>query len=150
MDQSGFQQFLRRQGKKAIANQSPHKFAWYTGDPAHYNARLAGKTIRAAAATAGEVEIKADEMQFILSASLHYQSFSGNRTAPGLGNGVLQDILWTAQIHRKRKMDSLFVTQSSKKRHTWAAASISALIVKRRKRNDEKFIERFCLAWPHD
>ena len=28
----------------AIANTSPHKFAWYAGDPAHYNDRLAGRT----------------------------------------------------------------------------------------------------------
>ena len=26
---------------------------------------------------------------------------------PGLGNGVLQDILWTAYIHPKRKMEDL-------------------------------------------
>ena len=29
----------------AIASASPHKFAWYTGDPAEYNDRLAGKAI---------------------------------------------------------------------------------------------------------
>jgi formamidopyrimidine-DNA glycosylase len=29
----------------AVANASPHKFAWYTGDPAEYDARLAGKVI---------------------------------------------------------------------------------------------------------
>lgn len=30
-----------------------------------------------------------------------------NQRIPGLGNGVLQDILWTAKIHPKRKMDEL-------------------------------------------
>lgn len=173
--------------KLALANQSPHKFAWYTGDPAHYNERLAGKTIRSAAPTAGEVEIEADEMQLILGASLGYYPAGERRPArhqlllefddesalvatiqmwgglfcvregepvgfedyrlgrerpsplsdafdrahfdslfpenpaklsakaflateqriPGLGNGVLQDILWTAKIHPRRKMDSL-------------------------------------------
>ncbi len=32
----------------AVANASPHKFAWYTGDPAEYNSRLAGKTVSGA------------------------------------------------------------------------------------------------------
>lgn len=173
--------------KNGVANQSPHKFAWYNGDPAHYNALLAGKTIRSASAIANEVVMKADEMELILSASLHYYpvgerlparhqlllafddgtaltatiqmwgclfcvhegepvgfedyrlgrerpsplAAAFNRTyfdsllaenqsklsakaflateqrIPGLGNGVLQDILWTAQIHPKRSMDSL-------------------------------------------
>ena len=31
---------------RAVANASPHKFAWYTGDPAEYNERLAGKSRR--------------------------------------------------------------------------------------------------------
>ena len=31
--------------KSAIANAHPHAFAWYTGDPAEYNAKLAGKKI---------------------------------------------------------------------------------------------------------
>jgi formamidopyrimidine-DNA glycosylase len=173
--------------KLALANQSPHKFAWYTGDPAHYNDLLAGKTIRSATPTSGEVEIKADEMQLILGAGLGYYPAGERRPArhqlllefddesalvatiqmwgclfcvregesvgfedyrvgrerpsplsdafdrthfdslfpekpaklsakaflateqriPGLGNGVLQDILWTAKVHPRRKMDSL-------------------------------------------
>jgi len=31
---------------------------------------------------------------------------------PGLGNGVLQDILWTARIHPKRKMGELSEPES--------------------------------------
>lgn len=173
--------------KNGVANQSPHKFAWYSGDPARYNTLLAGKTMRSASAIANEVVVKADEMELILSASLHYYpvgerlparhqlllafddgtaltatiqmwgclfcvhegepagfedyrlgrqrpsplSPAFNRTyfdsllaenqsklsakaflatgqrIPGLGNGVLQDILWTAQIHPKRSIDSL-------------------------------------------
>ncbi len=30
---------------RAVANASPHKFAWYSGDPACYNQLLAGKMI---------------------------------------------------------------------------------------------------------
>ncbi|MBK8902591.1 MAG: endonuclease VIII [Anaerolineaceae bacterium] len=173
--------------KQVVANQSPHKFAWYTGDPATYHDRLGGRTIRTAAACAGEVEIIADEMQLICSAALRFYPAGEKRPArhqlllafednsvlvatiqmwgclfcvqqgepvgfedyrlgrerpsplsdafdrvhfdsllpedlaklsakaflateqriPGLGNGVLQDILWTAKINPRRKMDSL-------------------------------------------
>ncbi len=173
--------------KKATANQSPHKFAWYAGDPVCYHSRLADKMIRCAVASAGEVEIQVDDMRLILGAALRYYSAteklppkhqlllefedgaalaatiqmwgclfcvaegeevgfadyrlgrerpsplsdafnrpyfdrllresSGSLSAkaflateqriPGLGNGVLQDILWTARIHPKRKMETL-------------------------------------------
>jgi formamidopyrimidine-DNA glycosylase len=175
----------------AMANQSPHKFAWYTGDPKDYNNRLAGKTIGTAAAYGGNVGIKADDMTLLISAAmryhaegeklpkkhqllitfedstafsvsvqmwggifcfkegekrqerLYYQDYplakkkpsplseqfdrayynslfddsTGKLSAkaflateqriPGLGNGVLQDVLWTAKIHPKRKMSEL-------------------------------------------
>ena len=171
----------------AIANQSPHKFAWYTGDPADYNNRLAGKTIGTATAYGGNVEIRVDDMILLISASMRYHAegeklpkkhqllikfndstafsvsiqmwggifcFKGDEKGglqdyhlakkkpsplsdqfdraffnslfddettklsakaflatdqriPGLGNGVLQDILWTAKIHPKRKMGEL-------------------------------------------
>ena len=29
----------------AVANAHPHAFAWYTGDPTEYNAKLAGKKV---------------------------------------------------------------------------------------------------------
>lgn len=174
----------------ALANQSPHKFAWYTGDPAEYNDKLAGKTILSAQAFANQIEIKADDMLLVISANLRYYDegeqrpkkhqllvefedlsaisttiqmwggifcfpegetggtwdyeiarqrpsplspefdrayFDGLSTMfeeevgklsakaylatqqriPGLGNGVLQDILWKARIHPKRKMADL-------------------------------------------
>ena len=176
----------------AVANQSPHKFAWYTGDPAEYNGRLAGKTIGAAAACAGNVEIEAGDMTLVLSTSMRYHAagekrpprhqlllefadgaalsatvqmwgcmlcfekgtsdglkdyalarerpspldpafdraaFDGlfgeetgklsakaflatEQRIPGLGNGVLQDILWTARIHPKRKMATLSAAET--------------------------------------
>lgn len=178
------------QGKRilrAVANQSPHKFAWYTGDPANYNNLLAGKTIGTAAAYGGNVEIKADDMILLISAGMKYHAegeklpakhqlllefadstaftasiqmwggifcfkssekgglgdyhlakerpsplsdqfdraffdslFDENtgklsakaflateQRIPGLGNGALQDILWMARIHPKRKMADL-------------------------------------------
>ncbi len=41
---------------------SPHKFAWFTGEPSEYNARLQGKTIDAAYAYGGRVEIEIGDM----------------------------------------------------------------------------------------
>jgi formamidopyrimidine-DNA glycosylase len=176
-----------RQIRKAIANQSPHKFAWYTGDPTKYNGLLAGKTIRSAQAFGNHVEVKADDMLLIISTPIRYHSpeekpptkhqlllelddqasvsctvqmwgvlfcFGEKETGglpdyqiarkkpsplsnefdrdyfnhlidensvelsakaflateqriPGLGNGVLQDILWTAKIHPKQKIACL-------------------------------------------
>jgi formamidopyrimidine-DNA glycosylase len=171
----------------AVANASPHKFAWYTGDPAEYNDRLAGKVIGTATGVAGSVEVKAGDMLLTISAPIRYhvegeqrpkkhqlllefedgtaisssaQMWGGffcfpagvkggfpdydvaktrpspltdafdrayfgtlfnedtpklsakaflatGQRIPGLGNGVLQDILWTAHIHPKQKMGEL-------------------------------------------
>jgi formamidopyrimidine-DNA glycosylase len=171
----------------ATANHTPHKFAWYTGDPSDYSARLAGKTIGNAVAYGGHVAIAADDMTIIVSTALrwhrpderlpkkhqlllklsdrsaltatiqmwgallcvangedygmfdikaamskpspltaqfdqsYFSSLLHEGTAnlsvkaflateqriPGLGNGVLQDILWKAGIHPRRKVSTL-------------------------------------------
>src|SRR5512146_2511095 len=171
----------------AVAAQSPHKFAWYTGDPANYNNLLAGKTVRGAVGKMAMVETRLDEMLLVIGAAMHYHRPGEKRPArhqllvefedasalsvtiqmwggifcfkqgekggfpdydnaqecpsllsdafdrayfnslftgewakmsskeflatkqriPGLGNGALQDILWTARIHPKRKMATL-------------------------------------------
>jgi formamidopyrimidine-DNA glycosylase len=176
-----------KQIKQVIANQSPHKFAWYSGDPASYNERLSGKVIRSAKAFGGHLEIRADDMLLVISTPIRYHAaneklpkkhqllvtfdddtaisctvqmwgalacFAENEKSgipdylisrekpsplsdefdrayfnsifdentgnlstkaflateqriPGLGNGVLQDILWTAKIHPRRKMADL-------------------------------------------
>lgn len=168
----------------AVANASPHKFAWYTGDPANYGGLLAGKTIQGASAFGGYIEIHLDGLALAISTPMKYHAEGekappkhqlllefADRTAatctvqmwggmlclpeggeggspdyliarqkpsplsddfdrayfesllagtnrgisakeflataqriPGLGNGVLQDILWTARIHPKRKL----------------------------------------------
>lgn len=178
------------QGKRisrAVAGASPHKFAWYSGDPAAYNERLAGKTIGAASYAGCHIEFMADDMRLSISAPIRYHPEGARRPAkhqlllefddgtaitssaqmwgafmcfpqgeptglvdweqaqarpspltdafdrgyfgtlfaeatpqvsakaflateqriPGLGNGVLQDILWTAGIHPRRKMSNL-------------------------------------------
>jgi formamidopyrimidine-DNA glycosylase len=171
----------------AVANASPHKFAWYTGDPAEYNDRLAGKVIGAGTATGGHIDFRAGDMLLSISAPIRYhlegekrpkkhqlllefedgtaisasaQMWGGffcfpageqgggpdyeiartrpsplthafdrayfstlfdedtprlsakaflatEQRIPGLGNGVLQDILWTARTHPRRKMGEL-------------------------------------------
>ena len=181
------QTLLSRMIKRATANESPHKFAWYTGDPRRYNAKLAGKTIRAAQAYGNHVEICADDMTLVISTPIRYHTagerppgkhqllleledgsaisctvqmwgalacfapgeasgipdypiarskpsplsdafdrayFDGlfdehtgslsakaflatEQRISGLGNGVLQDILWTAKIHPRIAMDHL-------------------------------------------
>jgi formamidopyrimidine-DNA glycosylase len=166
----------------AVANASPHKFAWYTGDPAEYDRRLAGKVMGRAKGVAGHIEFEAGDMVLAISAPIRYhdqgekrppkhqlllefedgsaisssaQMWGGffcfpagekggfpdydvaktkpsplthafdtlfdaetpklsakaflatEQRIPGLGNGVLQDILWTAHIHPRQKMGDL-------------------------------------------
>ncbi len=171
----------------AVANASPHKFAWFTGDPAESNVRLAGKVIGQGAGVGTSIEFDAGDMMLAISAPIRYHSLGEKRPpkhqlllefedgtaisacaqmwggffcfparvrpdfpdhamahlrpspltgafdrayfqtlfdentpklsakaflateqrVPGLGNGVLQDILWAARVHPKRKMGEL-------------------------------------------
>jgi formamidopyrimidine-DNA glycosylase len=178
-------------GKKIInvvANNTPHKFAWYLGDPQNYYTLLIGKTIDMANSYGGLVEIRAGEAVILFSdgVSLRFHSklkeypkkhqlliefddFSAisasvqmygglwcfkegefdnpyykiakkkpsplteefdkvyfyklvsmpdveklsakaflatEQRIPGLGNGVLQDILFAAKIHPRKKMST--------------------------------------------
>jgi formamidopyrimidine-DNA glycosylase len=49
--------------KSVVANAHPHGFAWFSGDPALYDQKLAGKTVTGSAAYGGRPEIWADEMR---------------------------------------------------------------------------------------
>ena len=171
----------------AVANASPHKFAWYTGDPGEYNDRLAGKVIGAGTSAGANIEFAAGDMLLAVSAPIRFHDRGEKRPTkhqlliefedgtaisasaqmwggffcfpagekggfpdydigktrpsplteafdrayfdtlfddntpklstkaflateqriPGLGNGVLQDILWSAKLHPKRKMNDL-------------------------------------------
>lgn len=177
-------------GKKiqnVTANKSPHKFAWFTGDPQSYHSLLAGKSILSAAAHGGMVEIQAEDVRLIFcdganirhyfpgeelpekhQLQVEFEDFSSlvcsvqmygalwalgegrtegynecarrkpspfsddfnqsyfqalfkeedgklsvkaflatKQRIPGLGNGVLQDILFNARVHPKSKMSTL-------------------------------------------
>ncbi len=49
------------------AAQTPHKFAWYHGDPQKYHELLAGKAISGAAGVGGHLEIKTEDAVLLLS-----------------------------------------------------------------------------------
>jgi len=172
-----------------VAGLSPHKFAWYHGDPKDYEALLSSKTINTAVARGGMVEIRASDAIILFTdgvalkfhtqdeprpkkhqlliefedgtaVSASVQMYGGlwcfkegdfenlyydaaiskpsplsdefnreyfdqlinaeevqklsakaflatEQRIPGLGNGVLQDILYTAGIHPKRQLGTL-------------------------------------------
>jgi formamidopyrimidine-DNA glycosylase len=174
--------------KDVVAAHSPHKFAWYYGNPQQYKALLAGKLIDGATSWGGQVEIAAGDGRILFSDGINLRYFqpgekvpdkhqlllefedgsflvgsvqmygglsaftegkndnkyyliarqkpsplSGDFDAdyfealfdepaakmslkaflateqriPGLGNGVLQDILFNAKMHPKKKVNSL-------------------------------------------
>lgn len=178
---------------KVIADQSPHKFAWYFDDPHKYHELVLGKTIDGAVSFGGLVEIQAGTAVILfgdgvrlryhlkgekypakhqlfiefedgsaLSAAVQmygglwafpageldnpYYQIAREKTSPltsrfdqayfeamispdevqklsakaflateqripGLGNGVLQDILYNAGVHPKRKISTLTDTE---------------------------------------
>lgn len=72
-------------GKKindVITNQSPHKFAWYYGDPSEYNSKLNGKTIEEAYAYAGLVEISLGDIRLLLGDGVNLRYFDKNQKLP--------------------------------------------------------------------
>lgn len=182
----------RKSVKEVIAGQSPHKFAWLSGDSAFYNEVLAGKSVTDVKPIAGFVEVQLGEAKLMFTEGIKCQYFQAgeklpkkhqllvtfddessltasvqmyggmtcssgevdneyyqvalskptpfseaftydyftsvvcdealtNKSAkevlatkqriPGLGNGVLQDILFNAKIHPKRKMKTLSENQ---------------------------------------
>ncbi len=190
-------QTLARQLSETIAgktvaevtvNASPHKFAFFYGDPAAYGALLSGKTAQGAQAFGGQVEIALEDVRLVFNdgdrlrylepgakapakhqlllrfgdgSSIvcsvlmyggiyafragendnyyynvarqkpsplsdafdegYFRSLLGStvmnlsvkaflateQRIPGLGNGVLQDILYRAKVHPREKLDSL-------------------------------------------
>lgn len=172
-----------------VAGQSPHKFAFFHGDPAAYNDLMKGKTVTGAAPNGGQLELQLEDTCLVLGdgVSLQYHEKDAKRPAkhqlliefedgsalsasvqmygflwcfkagefdnpyylvakekpspisevfdygyflgmleapgmeklsakaflateqriPGLGNGMLQDILYNAGIHPKRKVKTL-------------------------------------------
>ena len=178
--------------QNVTANKSPHKFAWFHGDPAEYHAILSGRKVISSDSFGGMAELQFDNniklvvfdgtnvryysendplpekhqlhIEFDDFTSLtcsvqmyggmwvldekeeegHYKSskykikplqpefdekyfdnliknskqnlsakafLATEQRIPGLGNGVLQDILFNAKIHPKRKLETLSDTE---------------------------------------
>lgn len=201
-------------GKKiteVIAGQSPHKYAFFNGDPKDYPGLLKGKTISRGIHYGGMVEIEAGDVSMLFSdgVNLRYyeekdplpakhqllvaledgsklvgsvqmygglwafrpgemdnpyyrvakekvsplspdfnfpyfeQLFNGKTSKsfsakallateqriPGLGNGVLQDILWKAHIHPKKKA-ALFTSEERKNVFLAIKTVLQAMVTK--------------------
>jgi len=64
------------------ANVSPHKFAFYYGDPEKYNDLLAGKAISGAHAVAGQVEIAAEDARVLFSDGINVRYYERGAGLP--------------------------------------------------------------------
>jgi formamidopyrimidine-DNA glycosylase len=68
--------------RKVAAAHTPHKFAWYTGDPKKYNELLAGKAIERAANRGGLVEIKAGDVSVCMGDGAILRYFRKDENLP--------------------------------------------------------------------
>jgi formamidopyrimidine-DNA glycosylase len=179
---------VRRKIKNVVAANTPHKMAWYFGDPQEYKGLLTGKVISGATSYGGQVEVAAGKAKLVFSDGVnlrycnkgakvsdkhqlllefddgsslvgwvqmygglsafpdgqndnkyylvarekpsplssdfdkgYFKSLFDENTAklslkaflateqriPGLGNGVLQDILFSAKVHPKKRAGTL-------------------------------------------
>lgn len=72
-------------GKKiagVVAGLSPHKFAWYHGDPQDYDALLRGKTIDSALAHGGMVEIGTGDAVLLFTDGVTLRFHAGDEPRP--------------------------------------------------------------------
>lgn len=65
-----------------LAGHSPHKFAWYYGDPADYEKNLVGKTVDGVRALGGMVEMRAGDMTVLLAEGVNILYFAPGATLP--------------------------------------------------------------------
>jgi formamidopyrimidine-DNA glycosylase len=63
-------------------NHSPHKFAFFHGDPAAYNEMLAGKRVDAAAALAGQIELSVENINLVFSDGVNVRFYSPDEALP--------------------------------------------------------------------
>lgn len=64
------------------ANQSPHKFAWYSGDPAAYHDRLHGRVFGEAKGVGGKVEIAVQDQRILLAEGVNIRYFAPGEALP--------------------------------------------------------------------
>ena len=65
---------------RAVAGYTPHKFAFYEGDPADYSSRLEGKTVGGSASFGGHAMMIAGDMQLVGIHSAIKKAHRGGRT----------------------------------------------------------------------
>jgi len=63
-------------------NHSPHKFAFFHGDPAAYIGMLAGKRVDTAAAWAGQIELSAENFKMVFSDGVNCRYFAAGESLP--------------------------------------------------------------------
>ncbi len=66
-----------------VAVQSPHKFAWFHGDPQKYGALLVGKSIGEAFGRGAMVEIKVDDAALLFGDGVNLRFHVKNEIRPG-------------------------------------------------------------------
>jgi len=72
-------------GKKirnVIAAQTPHKLAWYFGDPQEYKSLLTGKVISEATSYGGQVEITAGNAKLLFSEGVNLRYYNKGEERP--------------------------------------------------------------------
>jgi formamidopyrimidine-DNA glycosylase len=72
-------------GKKVhrvIAAQSPHKFAWFSGDPEAYDKHLSSKTINGSNFHGGQIELIVDDMALVFSDGVNLHFHENETTIP--------------------------------------------------------------------
>ena len=69
------QQLKNKKITHVVANATPHRFAWYEGDPAEYGAKFSGRTITGARSYGGKLHLDmSDEAEFLFTDGIafHY------------------------------------------------------------------------------
>jgi formamidopyrimidine-DNA glycosylase len=68
--------------KDIIAAQTPHKLAWYFGDPQEYKSLLVGKVISGATSYGGQVEITAGKAKLLFSDGVNLRYYNKGAKPP--------------------------------------------------------------------
>ena len=68
--------------KNIIAAQTPHKLAWYFGDPKEYKSLLTGKVISEATSHGGQVEITAGKAKLLFSDGVNLRYYNEGERLP--------------------------------------------------------------------
>lgn len=68
--------------RNVVANQSPHGFAWFFGDPDDYHRRLAGKTLGKAVPVAGFIDVEVEDMHMTFQDGVNMRLFLPGEPLP--------------------------------------------------------------------